>query len=330
MSMPILILPVRARVLVRLFIIVILSSQFILHNAFFTTYTRTGHVGVTKISSSQKKQQLSVPRTSGVSHISGTTSISTSISTSTSLQVSEFHIPNYKESKLPFLLRDEDMYEDVGYTGVLTRIREQIYTASDYSSLIPYQTGHLLHQTTSQIFSSADCRAIINEAEGIGSQLGWTTKRHGNFPSTDIPLKDLPNTLYYLKKQMVKKIYPLLRVQFKDYLPPNCQFIVADAFIVKYDADGGQADLEPHRDGAVVSFNIALNPSYEYEGGGTFFNSLNAAVKIEEGHMITHAAGVLHGGQTITKGKRYILVAFVIIDQYNDWSMRFYNQIRNM
>lgn len=50
----------------------------------------------------------------------------------------------------------------------------------------------------------------------------------------------------------------------------------------RYDADGGQTDLKPHRDGSVVSFNIALNPSTEYDGGGTFFAGLRDALKMEQ------------------------------------------------
>ena len=76
--------------------------------------------------------------------------------------------------------------------------------------------------------------------------------------------------------------------------------------------------------------NIALNPSTEFEGGGTWFHSLNEAIKIEEGEVVTHASGLLHGGQAITSGKRYILVAFVVLKGYHAWSMRFYNQIRHL
>jgi hypothetical protein len=40
-----------------------------------------------------------------------------------------------------------------------------------------------------------------------------------------------------------------------------------DAFVVKYDAAEGQRELKPHRDGSVFSFNLALNPLAQYEGG---------------------------------------------------------------
>lgn len=50
----------------------------------------------------------------------------------------------------------------------------------------------------------------------------------------------------------------------------------------RYDADGGQTSLKPHRDGSVLSFNIALNPSSEFDGGGTYFAGLQDALRIEQ------------------------------------------------
>lgn len=214
-----------------------------------------------------------------------------------------------------------------------TALEEEVYSTNDYESRIPYESGHLLHKTTRQVFTPEECRSIVDEAEAVGELMGWTTQRHGNYPTTDIPLVELPETLKFLRKSLVQRIYPLLRMQFKEYLPPGnagYKLRVADGFIVKYDAEGGQSELKPHRDGSVFSFNIALNPATEFEGGGTWFQSLNDAVKIDQGQMVSHASGVLHGGHAITSGKRYILVAFVILEGYDSWSMRFYNNVRDL
>jgi hypothetical protein len=160
--------------------------------------------------------------------------------------------------------------------------------------------------------------------------MGWTKSRHGNYPTTDIPIVDLPETLRFLRRALVERIYPLLTAQFEEFLPDASKLRVADGFIVKYDAAGGQTELKPHRDGSVVSFNIALNPRSDFDGGGTWFDSLNDAVRINEGEIVSHASGILHGGHGITRGKRYILVAFVILEGYDSWSMRFYNHVRNL
>lgn len=233
--------------------------------------------------------------------------------------VSELHVPGYSETKLPFILQDPP-----------ANLYPQSYTSSDYESSIPHQDGHLLHETNVGVFSAQECQAIVREAEAVAAQRDWTRNRHGNFPTTDLPLVELPRTLHFLRHALVERIYPLLAAQFDDFLPDATKLRVADGFIVKYDAQGGQTELKPHRDGSVLSFNIALNPRDEYSGGGTWFASLDDAVRIERGEMVSHASALLHGGHGITQGKRYILVAFVIVEGYDSWSMRFYNQVRNL
>ena len=238
----------------------------------------------------------------------------------TRLFVSELHVPGYAETKLPFLLTDVE----------IDQIGPLIMTPAATECLIPHQDGHLIHKTTRPIFTATECESIVNEAEKVASQIAWTTNRHGNFPTTDLPLVELPETLAFLRRALVERIYPALRQQFGCYLPDPHRLRVADGFVVKYDAEAGQKELKPHRDGSVLSFNIALNPAENYQGGGTWFASLDDAIKLEQGEMVSHASGLLHGGHGITKGKRYILVAFVILEDYDSWSMRFYNQVRNM
>ena len=235
----------------------------------------------------------------------------------TQLGVSELHVPGYSQTKLPFIVSGEDFAP------------KSSYSSSDYDSLIPYQDGFLLHKTSGPIWTSSECDAIVQEAEDVASRVRWTTNRHGNFPTTDLPIVELPQTLSFLRQSLVERIYPLLQSQFGSYLPEADRLRVADGFVVKYDAAGGQTELKPHRDGSVISFNIALNPSADFEGGGTWFASLNDAIKIEQGEIVSHASSLLHGGHGISAGKRYILVAFVIVEGYDNWSMRFYNQVRN-
>lgn len=243
---------------------------------------------------------------------------------STKLSVSELHIPGYAKTKLPFIHPGLG-----GIQGNTDSLKTRRYSETDYDSLIPFQDGHLLHKTRQPIFTNEECNRIVAEAENRALEIQWTTNRHGNYPTTDLPLVELPETLAFLQVALVERIYPLLTAQFGTFLPDPSKLRVADGFVVKYDAQGGQKELKPHRDGSVLSFNIALNRSTEYNGGGTWFASLNDAIRLEQGEMVSHASGILHGGHGITQGKRYIMVAFVILEDYSSWSMRFYNQVRN-
>ena len=144
----------------------------------------------------------------------------------------------------------------------------------------------------------------------------------------DIPLAELPRTRHFLNTDgLPKRIYPMLGQAFKESLPNWRALRVADAFVVKYDAANGQKALAKHRDGSVLSFNIALNERCEYVGGGTWFEGLGQSIPIDQGHVCCHASGVLHGGHPITEGIRYILVAFVIVEGYQNWAMRYMNSV---
>jgi hypothetical protein len=236
------------------------------------------------------------------------------------LFVSELHVPGYAETKLPFVLPDHE--------AARTTIVEQPPPPTECH--VPFEDGYLIHKTFEPILTSTECDMIVEEAEQVASRIAWTTNRHGNFPTTDLPLVELPRTLTLLRRALVERIYPALRQQFASYLPDPTKLRVADGFVVKYDSAAGQSSLKAHRDGSVLSFNIALNRAHEYEGGGTWFASFNDAIRLEQGQMVSHASGLLHGGHGITMGRRYILVAFVILEEYDSWSMRFYNQVRNL
>ena len=257
-------------------------------------------------------------------------------SRTTALHVSELHVPGYAQTKLPFIHPDDNRGRGVIHESISTTtstiFHERTFKPNiDYTSLVPYQNGHLIHRTTTPIFSPQECQLIIDEAEAKANEMGWTTTRHGNYPTTDLPIVELPTTLEFLKVALVERIYPLLRQQFGEFLPDGGNNLrVADGFIVKYDAEGGQTELKPHRDGSVLSFNIALNPMSEFDGGGTWFASLDGPVKIDQGEIVSHSSSLLHGGHGITWGKRYIIVCFVILEGYDSWSMRFYNQVRNL
>ena len=256
---------------------------------------------------------------------------SAQVMSSTALKVSELHVPGYSQSKLPFILKDEHLQEyNPDGTLTLRQIRPKTYNLHNSQPYIPYGEGFLIHKTKTPVFSKEECSLIINEAEYIASISEWTKNRHGNFPTTDLPLVDLPETLQFLRIALVERIYPMLQAQYGAFLPDPTKLRLADGFVVKYDAAGGQKELKPHRDGSVLSFNIALNPSSEFAGGGTWFASLHDPIKIDQGEVVTHSSALLHGGHGITSGKRYILVGFVILEGYDSWSMRFYNQVRNL
>mmetsp|Transcript_6369 Transcript_6369/g.9008 ORF Transcript_6369/g.9008 Transcript_6369/m.9008 type:complete len:164 (+) Transcript_6369:190-681(+) len=92
---------------------------------------------------------------------------SSSYISSTALRVSELHIPGYAQTKLPFILKDEDLIVEAGGQPTLTRVDEREYRDEDYSSLIPYETGHLLHKTTNPIFQRMSAKGLLTRQKRL-------------------------------------------------------------------------------------------------------------------------------------------------------------------
>jgi len=107
--------------------------------------------------------------------------------------------------------------------------------------------------------------ALVALAEAFAAEHGWSRTRHAAFPTTDLPWNVLPASWHILNHtfaQMETDVRRRCGVRPEDKLVPN------DIFIVKY-APGEQPGLSRHRDGSLISFNLVLSRSTDYQGGGT-------------------------------------------------------------
>eukprot|EP00804_Cyclotella_cryptica_P023993 CCRYP_010090-RA/>CCRYP_010090-RA protein AED:0.37 eAED:0.37 QI:0/-1/0/1/-1/1/1/0/970 len=187
----------------------------------------------------------------------------------------------------------------------------------DFSS---YLKGKVyITNDSTPIISSSECQNVIQVAENYAERKGWTTSRHYAVPTTDIPLHELKELREWFYNLWTGRVRPLLRIQFKltaSSSKPRDIFI-HDAFVVRYDADGGQRNLPPHYDESTHSFVIALNTNFA--GGGTYIHSLGKAIKPGvAGGMVSFCGGeCLHSGDTVVTGVRYIIVAFCYVDVIN-------------
>jgi len=179
-------------------------------------------------------------------------------------------------------------------------------------------------------FSVAQCDAAMAEAEAAAAARGgWTTARHATVPTTDLPLSALPATLAAFNAAMVNVVAPLAAAAFPGVVGQNvgARLRVHDAFLVRYDAEGGQASLPPHRDQGMLSLTLSLSaPGLDFEGGGTWFSGRAAlggeeegeragVVRLERGALLLFPSTLLHAGQRITRGRRYIIAAFLWLDE---------------
>lgn len=85
--------------------------------------------------------------------------------------------------------------------------------------------------------------------------------------------------------------------------------------MVKYDVTKKERQkLNMHTDKSEWTFLIALSNAcgMDYEGGGTYFECLDATVHLQRGHALVFPGKLRHCGQRITAGLRFLLVGFLV------------------
>lgn len=170
----------------------------------------------------------------------------------------------------------------------------------------------LQRHIVNNIYSKNVCEWIIAEAEGYAKNNGgWTTNRHIKYPTTDLPVDKIKNIINFVFFSF-NDIF--LKIKNTYNLDNNIKFNITDLFIVKYE-EGFQNELDIHTDGSFITVNILLSDKNDFEGGGTYFND-GTSCFLNQGDMIFHSGLIKHAGLPITKGKRYLLVAFtnIIVD----------------
>lgn len=154
------------------------------------------------------------------------------------------------------------------------------------------------------------CEQLIEWAEEFGSKGGWTTSRHYAVPTNDVPIHQVPKVLDWFQQWMNTRVQALLREQFQT----SRRFYVHDAFLVRYSAAAKSRFLPLHYDESTHSMVLALNDNFE--GGGTYFYNVDKTIAPSAtGSLVTFRGNqMLHGGNVVTKGVRYILAVFMYLD----------------
>lgn len=170
---------------------------------------------------------------------------------------------------------------------------------------------------TKPLISLEECASAISIAEAfVATQGGWSTVRHYAVPTTDLNMHEVPALHTWFLELMQDRLALLLAAQFgqSELGERGSRLRVGDAFLVKYRAEGGTKHIPVHRDYSTHSLTIALNPSTDYAGGGTYFCELGGTLRPEMGHVVSFSGDLVHGGDPITHGTRYIVAAFLYVD----------------
>jgi hypothetical protein len=164
--------------------------------------------------------------------------------------------------------------------------------------------------TYNKVFSKNVCTWIIHESEQYAeTNGGWTTRRHENYPTTDIPIEKIKNIFNFVLFSF-SDIFNKIKKSF--CFTDEVTFDIRDLFVVKYH-EQTQNKLDLHCDGSFLSINVLLSDTNDFEGGGTYFDD-GLSVFLEQGDVLVHSGKIKHAGLPISKGTRYIMVAFVAIN----------------
>ena len=169
--------------------------------------------------------------------------------------------------------------------------------------------------SSNSVVASEACAKAIELAEAHASQgEGWTTARHFAVPTTDLPVHASPDLLKWFNACLKDAIFPAV-AQVTGASSDKLRVI--DAFVVRYDKSKQKA-LPLHSDQSEYSITLPLNDRSQYEGGGTFFAALDEAVNCDSGGLVVFPGALYHAGAPTTKGRRYVIVAFLFEDSDKD------------
>lgn len=166
----------------------------------------------------------------------------------------------------------------------------------------------ITHVYCVSFFNRRFCDEVRELAEKSGT---WTTKRHVNYPTTDMLLESIG----------LEAIYADL---LKEYVIPLCVHkyglqgrgwadMTSENFVARYTPET-QGYLAIHHDAADISALVNLSePDLDYEGGGTWFWHQRTLYRPAMGSLSVHPGNITHkhGARAVTAGKRYILVSFM-------------------
>lgn len=208
----------------------------------------------------------------------------------------------YKKNYCLYSCQDASCNEVANvYTNTLL---DQVYEVLNRN--MKYSNRFLQRFKLPKFYDKVLCEWIITEADKVGNIKGWTTTRHEKYPTTDLPVESIPQIFSYIIhtfKTIFKQIDELY------CLDKKVDFNIKDLFIVKYE-ENAQTELEEHDDGSFFTVNLLLSDPADFVGGGTYFED-GIQYNLNQGDCILHCGRIKHQGIRITKGKRYLLVAFI-------------------
>jgi len=159
--------------------------------------------------------------------------------------------------------------------------------------------------------SSADCDRLVQLTEQVcrGQYAAYTYAKQ-TLGCREFPL--LAHTCQDAVHSIVHSLY-----EFSDKRENAKPLLLDDRepHMVKYDVTKRERQkLDMHTDKSEWTFLIALSNGcgVDYDGGGTYFECLDATLHVQRGHAVVFPGKLRHCGQRISSGLRFLLVGFLV------------------
>ena len=127
-------------------------------------------------------------------------------------------------------------------------------------------------------------------------------------------LAKMDATRAWFNGQLEDRVFPAIAASFPEIVSSPSALRAHSVAMLKYNATHPRTDV--HIDNGILALTLALSPAGDYAGGGTFFEHLgeNALVEMDAGHATWRPGSVRHGGHRVTGGERYIIGAFLLLE----------------
>lgn len=165
--------------------------------------------------------------------------------------------------------------------------------------------------------TSAQCEFIIDTAERCsrGTYASYT------YAKQTLGCRDYDELATVCEWPVMRAISSINRyLESANNGRPKRKLILDDRepHLVKYDTSKKERQkLDMHTDKSEWTFLIALSEGngVDYDGGGTYMESLGATVHLQQGHALIFRGRDRHCGQKIVNGSRFLLVGFLVEDK---------------
>jgi Tfp pilus assembly protein PilF len=160
------------------------------------------------------------------------------------------------------------------------------------------------------LFSADEAALVIKMAQEEGVDNNEYTS--GKYKLGGDWLTNLPNTRKWFNDKLETTLFPLLSNLFPEIVSSPSVLRAHSVSLLKYNVTHPRTDV--HVDNGILAMTLAMTPQDEYKGGGTFYEHMDSILPMDVGHGTFRPGSVRHGGQKVLQGTRYILGAFLLIE----------------